>query len=531
MLSPFFALAAQSPSRQGTFRRAVAAHLVVLAAAVLTLAYRSPGSSPAFLGHLLLVLGIVEGATLVGWRLTQIPKSQALEFLLVSPIRPRRVFLAEAAVGLALLALVSLSGLPLLLILGVVGHLHPLDAVFLVLMPWTWGALTGLGLTAWAYEPKRFRRWGERGVMALILLYLVVGVLAGEHLRRWLEFLPLEGQAAFLHVFVGFHTHNPFGVVQHWMESPIRHAWPRALGLEACALAAIVLLLARAAVRLQGHFHERHYEPVRDVRAEKRLAVGDRPLSWWAVKRVTEYSGRINLWLAGGFCLLYALYLLAGDQWPAWVGRRVFAMCDVAAGPAGLGAALVVLAAVPAAFQYGLWDSSNQDRCRRLELLLLTHLQPRDYWHAAAAAAWRRGRGYFALAVLLWAAALVGGRFSVAQALTAVAAAALLWGLYFALGFRAFARGAQANGLGMLLTVGQPLGAFALARLGWPVAAGWLPPGMVYRAGAGAGGLAWLLGPALAAALCLVVARHSLATCDTTLRRWYDAHHGSKVMS
>ena len=26
------------------------------------------------------------------------------------------------------------------------------------------------------------------------------------------------------------------------------------------------------------------------------------------------------------------------------------------------------------------------------------------YWHAAAAAAWRRGRGYFAVAVLLWAA-------------------------------------------------------------------------------------------------------------------------------
>src|SRR5262249_29889064 len=144
MLSPFFALAAQSPSRQGTFRRAVAAHLVILAAAALTLAYRGPRSSPAFLGHLLLVMGIVEGAALAGWRLTQLPKSQALEFLLVSPVRPRRVFLAEALVGLALLALVSLAGLPLLLILGVVGLLHPIDAVPLVLMPFTWGALTGL---------------------------------------------------------------------------------------------------------------------------------------------------------------------------------------------------------------------------------------------------------------------------------------------------------------------------------------------------------------------------------------------------
>ena len=67
--------------------------------------------------------------------------------------------------------------------------------------------------------------------------------------------------------------------------------------------------------------------------------------------------------------------------------------------------ALMLLATVPAAFQYGLWDSSAQDRCRRLELLLLTRLDARDYWEAAAAAAWRRGRGYFAVAVLLWAAA------------------------------------------------------------------------------------------------------------------------------
>ena len=48
----------------------------------------------------------------VGWRLTQLPKSQALEFLLVSPLRPRRLLFAEALVGLAQLGLVTLSGLP-----------------------------------------------------------------------------------------------------------------------------------------------------------------------------------------------------------------------------------------------------------------------------------------------------------------------------------------------------------------------------------------------------------------------------------
>src|ERR671938_454233 len=106
MLAPFFALAAQSPTRQAAFRRAVAAHLLLLAGAVFALSGNRPGQGLALLGHLLLVAGVVEGATLVGWRLTQLPRSQALEFLLVSPVQPVRLFLAEAAVGLGRLALV-----------------------------------------------------------------------------------------------------------------------------------------------------------------------------------------------------------------------------------------------------------------------------------------------------------------------------------------------------------------------------------------------------------------------------------------
>src|SRR5262249_47050159 len=151
---------------------------------------------------------------------------------------------------------------------------------------------------------------------------------------------------------------------------------------------------------LEAHFHELHYEPAADLSGARRPAIGDYPLTWWAVKRVSRYSGRINLWLAGGFGVLYALYTVAQDQWPAWMGRRIFQMADRAGGIPGLATGLVLLAAVPAAFQYGLWDSSVQDRCRRLELLLMTGLRPRDYWGAASAAAWQRGRGYFSVAVL-----------------------------------------------------------------------------------------------------------------------------------
>ncbi|WP_410971866.1 hypothetical protein, partial [Salmonella sp. SAL4445] len=83
------------------------------------------------------------------------------------------------------------------------------------------------------------------------------------------------------------------------------------------------------------------------------FAFRDGPLAWWAVRRVTKYSGRINLWLAGGFGVLYALFTVAGPHWPAWLGRQVFVMFDQFGGIPVLATGLVLLAAVPAAFQYG----------------------------------------------------------------------------------------------------------------------------------------------------------------------------------
>ena len=107
------------------------------------------------LGQALLVAGIIEGAVLVGWRLTQLPKSQALEFLLVSPVRPPMVLVAEALVGLARLAFVTIAGLPLLIFLMETGTILAEDIPWLLLQPFIWGAVTGLGLTAWAYEAAR----------------------------------------------------------------------------------------------------------------------------------------------------------------------------------------------------------------------------------------------------------------------------------------------------------------------------------------------------------------------------------------
>src|SRR5262245_14633294 len=190
MFAPFFVLAAVSPSRQATFRRAVVAHLVLLGGLAIALIHQGPRGSAALLAHVLLTAGIVEGGILIGWRLTQMPRSQALEFLLVSPLPPSRLFLGEAFVGLALLAFVTLSGLPVLALLAAIGCLDPLDLAPLVAIPLTWGAITGLGLTVWAYEPRRVRKIGELVLMGGIVLYLIVGVMAGENLRRWLDVFP-----------------------------------------------------------------------------------------------------------------------------------------------------------------------------------------------------------------------------------------------------------------------------------------------------------------------------------------------------
>lgn len=583
MLRSFFALAAQSPGRQQAFRQVVFAHLLlVLGGAGAIQAYTASvgprGAGAPILGHVLLIAGIVEGAMVIGWRLTQLPKSQALEFLLVSPLHPPRLFLAEALVGITRLAWVTLAGLPGLVLLSADGYLDKVDILPLLLMPFTWGCITGLGLTAWAYEPCQVRRWCERVLFACIGLYLGIGVIVGENLvmvrdrlksvswgemtlcqgwsflTPWGEMNSGEGWAlpsnlgqVFFFGFEAFHLYNPFAVIEYWlvpftMQKPnMQIALDRMIGLEIAAVMIALVVLARAAFRLKGHFHDRHYRPIADRSNGKRGIVGDWPLSWWAVRRVTEYSGRVNLWLAGSFGLLFAFYIVAdcplvhqiagGSLWPTWLGRKVFEIFEEKMGGVpGLATALVVLAAVPAAFQYGLWDSNTQDRCRRLELLLMTELGPGDYWSAAAAAAWRRGRGYFFVALILWSAGAVAGRITMVQMGVALASGVVLWGLYFTLGFRAFSRGILANRLGMLLTVGLPLLSFTLYKSNWQFLADVIPPGSVYAPVAGSPPVYWLAGPLIGGAIMLVLARFALARCDAELRLWYDRHHGMKVI-
>ena len=163
------------------------------------------------------------------------PKSQALEFLLVSPLRPHWLLLHEASVGLAQLALVTLAGLPVLALLVAVGLLDPLDPVPLLVMPFTWGAVVGLGLTVWAYEPQARAPLGRtRDNGADRDSIWRSGVLAGENLKKLARRAALRPrQDGCSRLFTAFHLYNPFGMMQYWADWGAEVAWEKAAWLEA----------------------------------------------------------------------------------------------------------------------------------------------------------------------------------------------------------------------------------------------------------------------------------------------------------
>jgi hypothetical protein len=520
----FFQLAAVAPNRQRTFRTVVVLHALMLLSLMVGMSWNRSACSPALFGQIVLTLGILEGAMLVGWRLTQLPKSQALEFLLVSALSPPWVLLSECLVGLTRLAFVTLAGLPILVLMVAQGLLFVEDVPVLLAMPLVFGTVTGLGLTCWAYEPLLIRRWGERFVILGIIVYLVVGVLAAERLADWLRHLPFGWGGVMFAGLRMLHDYNPFGAMLFALENPPAWAWGRLTWVLSLGSCLALALLVRSALRLHGHFHDEHYRPILSQNSTPRAPIGDEPLTWWTVKRVSRYAGRINVWLAGGFGILYAIYTVAEPHWPTWMGRSVFQIFDRLGGLPMIATALTLLAAVPAAFQYGLWDSSAQDRARRLELLLMTGLEGKAYWQAAWAAAWRRGRGYFILALVLWFAAGWAERIAWTQALAGLAAGIILWGLYFALGFRAFSRGSQANQLGAVLTLLLPLATGLLAQTEWRAAAMLLPPGSVYFGATSVPNLWWMLGPLAAGVCTLLLTRQALRHCEAELRRWYNHH-------
>ncbi|MEO2091319.1 MAG: hypothetical protein ABGY75_17810, partial [Gemmataceae bacterium] len=165
----------------------------------------------------------------------------------------------------------------------------------------------------------------------------------------------------------------------------------------------------------------------------------------------------------------------------------------------------------------------------RLELLLLTHLTGRDYWHASLAAAWKRGRAYLLVAGLLWAALAISGRVMWWEALAAAGGAGVLWAVGFAVGFRSFATGYQTSGLASLFTLGLPLLLFGLLKAGWTTAAGLVPAGLCHLPVSSGVNWGWVAGMVGWLGVAAWLTRTGLANCDTDLRAWYDANQGKKA--
>ncbi len=529
MYLSFFAATAQSPTRQFAFRGLVGFHLILLTLTIAILESR-PSLSISLLGLVMLIAGIVEGGLVIGWRLTQLPKTRALEFLLASPLRPSGIFFTELTMGVVRLLFVTISAFPLLLFLWADKKIVVADMLPMLTLPFLWGCLTGLMLTSWAYEPAWLRKWKERSVLLLVLVYLVVGVLAGENLKHWIDGTPTVVRNAILEGFFQFNSQHPFAVMHRWLDRSDPFVWEGFYVTQTVALVGVIFFVVQCAFRFKAHYQDRHFSPILDPKDKKRPKVSDRPLSWWALKRVSEFSGKINLWLAGGFAILYALHTIAGDQWPSWMGRQVFLIFDNSFGVAGVATGLIVLSAVPAAYQYGLWDSNTQDRCRRLELLLMTELDAQDYWGAAVSAAWKRGSGYFFIALFLLASGAIGGKLAPVNVVGGVAASVVFWFLYFTLGFRAFSTGMQANNLGLMLSVIVPLAAVGLFQGGHPALGALTPPGSVYAMTQGVEIPSAGLSISVASVFVCFLQRKTLANCLQDLRDWYSKFHGQKVM-
>jgi len=151
--------------------------------------------------------------------------------------------------------------------------------------------------------------------------------------------------------------------MKHWLESDVAAAWERAAGLQVVALIALACLVWRAGAA-RSPFHELHYEPAANLSGVKRCDRRRPPIDLVGGQARQSLFGADQLWLAAASRALRPLHrrrrlvaFLMGQRISRWrTGPAASRLGDRsrAAGP------------VPAAFQYGLWDSTTQDRCRRL---------------------------------------------------------------------------------------------------------------------------------------------------------------------
>ncbi|MGE0606631.1 MAG: hypothetical protein AB7O62_05850 [Pirellulales bacterium] len=436
-------------------------------------------------GWMALLGTIITGACLTGWRVAQFPKTRTAEFYLMVPASDWQILGGEVLGGMLRTAAVAATMLPLLALLKAAGWITLADAAALLAIPLAAGWLAGIGLAVVAFEPRWVRRLAERMLLGLIVAYLVLFGLAGNSFLPWAlrTWYLWTGSSAWSLTDVGavWRYFNPFRIL-----GAVGHADGHGLWLRLAATAGLMLALSalgcwRLACRLRRHYLEENYGAGSRHRQMAR-PIGENPLAWWTAQRVLRFRGHVNLYLMWCVVGMYAAWLFMGDRWPAWLGSGVMRRIAEMGGEAMLGVACLQLAVVGVAFLDGLWDSNLRQRLSRLELLLVSPLQPRQYLTASLIAGWTRGRGYLLAMLVVWIATAAAGRIAWWTCLALCLLSLNYIALVLSLAFRNFGRIADDRAAvcwGLALSIGPPLLAWGLHTVGSPLSLA-TPLGAIY---------------------------------------------------
>jgi len=471
-----------------TWRSLIVATVAVLGVVTLATSRQSPILATEAVATTQLLAGLLVGGFLTGWRVAQFPKSRAAEVQLLAPVSDWVHVGGELAAGMIRTAIVLMAITPMVVGLVALGWLRPGEATVLVALPIIGGWLAGLLLAVIAYEPVWVRRLLERGFLVFVLVYLVSLGLFGQwfvpRLLVWWD-VQTSQPAAPLAITAGWFSYlNPFRLLSAAGDHSGNVSLTRLAAVAALLLAISGLCLYRLVRRLRPHYDEFHFA-ARSKRGGRSKRLGNWPLSWWTAHRVGQFKGRVNLYLAWATIGLYGGWLIAGENWPAWLATgqlRVFAQLG---GQALLATAALQLAVVGLAFLNGLWDSNTAQRVGRLELLLVTQLEARDYLRASIVAAWTRGRGYVLGVLAMWVTSAVAAKLTWSACLGLVWLAGAYLVLSMGVAFRNFARlpNDRAVGLwGLGWSVGMPVLTVALFQFDLPRLAAVTPLGAVFLA-------------------------------------------------
>lgn len=487
---------------------------------------------------------ILIGGALTGWRVTQFPKTRAAEFLLVAPVDDGVWIVGRLASGMLLTACALFAATPLMAGMWGAGWIDAPQAVAMLVVPLTAGWLAGIGLASVAYSSVRLRVGLERLAMVGVTLYLVLfGLMGGWFfpwfLRTWQDNTGITA-AVWYRPAEALRFFNPFRLLGMLGQSPTGEAGltGRIVGVVLILGLVAAALTWRLAYRLRDHYVEENYGP-RFRKKEYRRPVGDHPLSWWTIRRVSRFRGRINIYLAYVTIGLFTAWMLYGEVWPPWLAYETLYMFETLGGQAMLGAFALQYALVATAFLPGLWDSTPQQRASRFELLLVSPCEPSEYLLAGAAAGWTRGKWYLGAMTIVWTGAVFAGRIGWGAWFCLHAVAAVYCLAYFALAFRNFTRLTTERDVGLWglgMSVGFPCLTVALFWLKLPIAAACTPLGAAYLLALPVAvaerqtGLFWpllwgliTLTQILWAVGGINLLEHTLARCDRDLRAWYAA--------